>query len=1198
MDAPEDDQDVKLQRASHELLADLGASLNPFLWKRTQSGRRKIRRRVRVREADRLVALLEPFQENPQLLDPHLADLVPILADAFLACVISKAPSKPPPQSQLLMSTSRATCRLIYTFCKVRGDKVIVRFLSTEAKHLEMLLSAIETQSKDEDGESDLGGGWEWEERYIALLWLSQLLFAPFDLASISSQAGLDGTQSDLKTTVPGLVWPSKIPSIAMRTIPLTIHYLSTSSKERDAAKVLLVRVAMRRDMQELGVMDALVKWAISRLRHSSIVEQSTYYYIGILSFIAGILKSSIGTADINAYLSTLFDVMQRLCSAEDDFSKTINASPIIRQTSVNILRNISALLLRSSGILGSSEMVEWVIGYLLDSLGDSATPVRIATSKALSLITLKLAPEMAEQVIEEIMNALRKDILGVTNKSSVPDLSTVNPLQWHGLILTLSQLLYRRAPPPDQLEQIISALIDGVNFEQRSTSGSSVGTNVRDAANLGIWAIARRYTTKELQTIRTKSSSASAGRDDVLQRLAAVLIISATLDPAGNIRRGSSAALQELIGRHPNTIIEGIQLVQTVEYSSVALRSKAMQEIAIQAAALDQVYAKSLLTALETWRGVGDPDVSARRIAAATFGTIACRYMARDTTEIGDEHFWATYCGRINSIVQRLNRLQHRQVEERHGLILCLAATVRSVEEMFLNERATQRLGFPTTYIEKVLSDLRKLLRYILEDAKTSTYRRPELVAEAVCQLLIAVSPLLGFQNRIIVNDPRRQRADLAGNPDVLSTTSDTVRLIDLAGELLGKWLRRNEPEVIEAASTASCAIFSLHIAPKQDIVLSNWVNIITEDQGSRTGQDLGVLSTLFKVFNGLDEVMMKSMRDSIMQAARTRWNLGHDIESRVAILQNLASSGACLSNLSQVTDMISEGLDDYTTDARGDVGSLVRTEALKAAAKVWKAMYEVAHEKLLLFDRLFPKVLRLAAEKLDKVRSEAQKTVNVALSMESTPFGGLSPSSKEYFRALLDMPDLCNLIYRDEYVAQWQDNLLEGLVTSADTGSEDLVRASRAALAEFCEIDNAKLDSICVSLISIMKRNLKNDRVLVPTMEVVGYLFEYRIMQRSSTNWRNLYALIQNAHYQSGNMRKLEAAVKLYGGLLDVYPGAAQKLSSMLLHKYPKVRNEAADTLFVKRGVGKSVNWIKAKQVDLVKLREAMEGGAIAVI
>ena len=888
-----------------------------------------------------------------------------------------------------------------------------------------------------------------------------------------------------------------------MRTIPLAIHYLSTSGKERDAAKVLLVRVAMRRDMQELGVMEALIKWTISCLRHSSNVEQSTYYYIGILSFIAGILKSSIGTADIDAYLPSIFDVVQRICSAEDDLSRSINASPIIRQISVKILRSISVLLLRSSGIVGSSEMVEWTIGYLLDALGDSATPVRIATSKALSLITLKLAPEMAEQVIEEILNALRKDIVGPTKGTQGSDLSTVNLLEWHGLILTLSQLLYRRAPPPRQLGQIIAALIDGVNFEQRSTSGSSVGTNVRDAANLGIWAIARRYTTVELQAVDTTLFSPCAGRDSILQKLAAVLVVSASLDPAGNIRRGSSAALQELIGRHPNTIVEGINLVQTVEYSSVALRSKAMQEVAIQAATLDEVYAKSLLTAIESWRGVGDPDVSARRNAAATFGNIACQYMARDTMKIGDERFWATYCGRINSIVQRLNRLQQRQVEERHGLTLCLATIISSVEDIFRKERAESKVGFQTVYLEKVLSDLRKLLRYVLEDANTSTYRKPELVAEAVCRLLIAVSPLIDPKRSPAGQDSSLYAADHPGGSEMPKSISDTAKLLDLAEELLAKWLRRSEPEVVETASKASSATFYLRSASRQEVLLSNWIKIMNEDQGSRTGQNLGFQSTLFRVFNDLDKVHMESMREPIMQATQTRWNFGHDIESRVAILHNLASSNAYLSNLPQLTDMVSEGLDDYTTDARGDIGSLVRAEALKVATTVWRLLYDIDYKGTLLFDKLFPKVLRLAAEKLDKVRKEAQNTVNTALSIESTPFGSYGPSSKEYFRAVLDIPSLGDLLGGQDYENRWRDNLLEGFVTSADTGSEDLVRASRAALAEYCESDAAKLDSICGGLISIFKRHLKNDRILVPTMEVMGFLFDFQIMQRSTTKY-----------------------------------------------------------------------------------------------
>lgn len=77
------------------------------------------------------------------------------------------------------------------------------------------------------------------------------------------------------------------------------------------------------------------------------------------------------------------------------------------------MLRNICVLVLRQSG--RSSEMVEVIettIGIFLESLADNATPVRLAASKALSVVTLKLAPDMASQVVEEVLASLKRDIL------------------------------------------------------------------------------------------------------------------------------------------------------------------------------------------------------------------------------------------------------------------------------------------------------------------------------------------------------------------------------------------------------------------------------------------------------------------------------------------------------------------------------------------------------------------------------------------------------------------------------------------------------------------------------------------------------------------------------------------------------------------------------------------------------------------
>jgi tubulin-specific chaperone D len=91
-----------------------------------------------------------------------------------------------------------------------------------------------------------------------------------------------------------------------------------------------------------------------------------------------------------------------------------------------------------------------------------------------------------------------------------------------------------------------------------------------------------------------------------------------------------------------------------------------------------------------------------------------------------------------------------------------------------------------------------------------------------------------------------------------------------------------------------------------------------------------------------------------------------------------------------------------------------------------------------------------------------------------------------------------------------QWCLEFFEGLVSSADTGSEDLIRVSRAALANFCDGKTSRGEDlhdqmdlkgfVCESLFEVAKRNISNDRVLVPTLEVISFLFDTGIIQRSN--------------------------------------------------------------------------------------------------
>ncbi|KAK0101839.1 hypothetical protein ONS96_005817 [Cadophora gregata f. sp. sojae] len=1118
MDAPEIEQDVQLEKSAPNLLADLGQSLQLFLRRNGQ-----VRRNVRSSDTDRLVNLLEPFQELPQLLDPYLNKLVPILADAFLQYL--RAPPSKQPTTHLLMPLSKAICKLLYTFCKIRGEKVIVQFLGTETRDLELLLCAIE-----------MGVSWGWEERYITLLWLSQLLLAPFDLASISSQ----GTEDIVELNIPGFSCPANIPAVTLRVISLAVRYLSSSGKERDAAKVLLVRVAMRPDMQQVGVLQALVRWSISCLHPSAGLHSSPYFYIGILSFLAGMLVSSAGTPDMVEYLQEISDVTRDQDGMPTAILDTIRNSAVSRKIVIKLFRAIALLDLAN---LADLDRVQTIIGDLLDFLEDEATPVRLAASKALSIITLKLNPDMASQVVDVVLDTFTSSyrMVGRPGKHS-PDLSNVKPFQWHGLVLTFSHLLYRRSIPPASLTPVLRALRLALAFEKRSaTSAASTGTNVRDAANFGIWALARRYTSAELQAIELDGVPA-------LQTLASDLVVAASLDPAGNVRRGSSAALQELIGRNPDTVAEGIQLVQIVDYHAIALRSRAVEEVAIGAAALSEEYHYALLNALLGWRGVKDSDATVRRTAASALGRLVWEKRLRS----GEP--WTEFRNTLGRVAERIKALVLREGDERHGLVLCLASIIESFSQECLNISSLSDELEAT--ISAVLSHVYEVLKYVI--GSWETFRNQSLIAEAMCKLWMASSTLLSL------SQSRRQE------------------LISLQMAIQENLMSIEDPASIGAISDA--AVDLVTILPKEHklMLVESYIQKSKTFSKSRHALSNGAyLQTLFKVFS-----VVPSQHAAIIDTIQHIWSQDQDPDSRAMMLRCLGKSILMQTNFDDVVGLVEQGLDDFTTTAQGDVGSKVRIEAAKVVAEIWSNSQAKKEDSR---KRLYGRVMRLASEKLDKVRREGQRCLLLELGHVSS----LETSSESYFLALLNI-QLLPWWTTSPYASTWSDTFMSGYITSADTGASALVQSSRVALIEFCEASSTNVDLISNTLLALLTpTSPPNDRILVSALETVSFLLDMDILQRSSINWKTLYYRVQKAHYQSANLRKIEACVKIYGGILDRVSEAKGKLIGMLAHKYPGVRNAVVDELWVSTGgeVLKGTDWTKAKKEDVVRVRGVME-------
>lgn len=803
-----------------------------------------------------------------------------------------------------------------------------------------------------------------------------------------------------------------------------------------------------------------------------------------------------------------------------------VKSSAVARKLFVKIFRNIVILCLQAppEGV-DTTSIVEDVIGILLETLADGDTPVRFGASKALSMVTLKLDPNMAAEIVEAILDTLNEDVL---LESSRRDLSAVNPLRWHGLTLTLSHLLYRRAVSTDQLPQILNALLLALTFEQRSATGAAIGTNIRDAANFGIWAIARRYTTDELQKVDLAAIGAvqdSKYNVSITQMLAIELIQCACLDPAGNIRRGSSAVLQELVGRHPDTIIEGIALIQVVDFHAVGLRQRAITDVTFEATKFSPMYWDALFKGLLGWRGIGAVDEASRVATAHAIGTLS-------TTQSPEIVYTM-----LTAIRNQLKKLASRQVEERHGLMLAAAAVLKQEQDRDGSTR--RRARSPGLVIEdnaldrpdKDINRLKEFWSVLQEDVTlndkdfTSPSLRPGLTATAWLNLFRA-----------------------------LLTTSSVVSDIPTPMNFMERFnlcLGRGEESVLAEIPDAVIAFTAAISFNERDQLVRSWLSYLTAGTKMSHARSAGRVLALGAALGLWGEQLADWVQ--ILATLTTRCTIEASIEERVDALKSLklvvlgiydrrSRDALTLGNANDspppathkimisIAQAALKSLNDYTVDDRGDTGSLVRLEALDLVeAATLEAMYFGRHQSyarpqdagiVALQLQLTNATVRLSLERLDKVRARAWQHGTRVIE---------DYSSYEYFRYSLQSLYRCPFFHPSERNFAMIENeqtmlsFFEGYCSSAGgLGSEALAQVTRAALYDYLDSLDVERDpddgseltptllEVCNTLCNLVKRCLgnafdfpkkpDNDRVLVPVLEVITFLLDWNIIQRLS--------------------------------------------------------------------------------------------------
>ncbi|KAL9619059.1 MAG: hypothetical protein Q9160_006314 [Pyrenula sp. 1 TL-2023] len=1160
-DARDDNKDIQLYKSSRELLPELRLKLPSLV-----RARGHIRYWVLDREAENIAKLLDRFQEWPQLLDQDLPVFISTLVEALLEYLQRGSESyhfSVPIDAALPLP--RAVCRLLYSFCKVRGQKVIVRFFHNKARYVDLLLRAF-CHWTELDGRSDNGANATitWEEYYIMLLWLSHLMLTPFDLDTISSYSLPNYPNYSLAIQ-------ANLPGVSKSLLTAAMTHAFSPGKERDAACALLVRMALRPDMQRYELLKSLLEMVIATITDvSDDASTSVYRKIGAIAILSGVFKSG-SESDIAPFLQKVFATLRQTVENQDGKSAT-QSNAYTRQLLIKAIRIVLVRCLTPTltKYLSSDldDTINFSIEYFVSSLNDKDTPVRVEASKSISLCTLKLGPPDDESIVQGMVDMLGGDIrfedvlAGQPSTTSLPDdalfdlistsknLEHADGLQWHGVMLSLARLLLNRSLELHLLPDVVKILISGLDFEQRSSKGAVFGTQVRDAASFGLWSLSRKYTTLEL-TMQSLSRNPDLNHGsplNLVKKVASALIICGCFDPQGNMRRGASAALQELIGRHPDVVDQGIPLVQLIDYQGVASRKRAMQKISCGVALLHQSYWADLSRAILTWRGVGAADAVSRRAAAETF------------CELGEQSDHQQLLSLLEYTLKMLHRLpSHGSTDKRHGLLYALAAVIDAFTKMSYSSGNSRSQGHvdaevtDQTRISNIISSLYGDIHFgssIL--GREPSFGTPRnLLYESISKL---VGSLFSSVNKGAVPSP------------VLSQTPVIDTFV--------KCIKTNDEETANVILSTSQQVFGALPENDRAVVVSNIAITSTSPRlgslmalaGAYKGTRLEaknerIVSFHYQIYLDLRRYIG---RDSPVETRCSAWrSLREIVVVNRKALQNENHPKSATAWINEIDVPLSDALDDYTTDHRGDVGSWVRLEGIKfLEALITNHASELVLENI---SPLIGSLVRMAAERLDKVRLQSWKSLSLSWTTLQ-----LRPAISALFtdeRAVSHPQYFTHLL--SQFHASHPLPLLKGYVTSFSGGAESLAIATCTALVSFLSSSTPPDTDIFSHAITILSEATRDDRYAVPCLHLIAFLLDQGLVPRSA-NYVRCFAKVELAHYRSANSARLQAALLCYAGLMigdspAAREKACRKVRVLVRHPQTKIRGVAEEVLLL---------------------------------
>ncbi|KAF2356648.1 Tubulin-specific chaperone D C-terminal [Trinorchestia longiramus] len=1159
-----------------------------------------------------LKTILDKYQAQPHLMDPHLEELLSILLQFIMdfhsanvqALQDTTLSSNLQQNSQNSLQYSQNTnhhsqtsslamkkaiagqaFKYIYLLTKVRGYKSILKKFPHEVSYLIPILQMLEQcQATDSD----------FYDIYVLLLWLSIVIYMPFNLKDFGAAVTAEDTNPVQKI---------------LSVIKLELR---SSQSSRDMAAFLASKVLTRPDLRT-SHLPAFVEDCLQVISDGS---SCSFEVLGCLRSLGLIWKHGRREELLPLSSRCLKHILQSQITSRSDSLVRKLALKLVqrigltflpprmaswryqrgqRSLAVNVItdpnniqvvpdsKNTGSLnTYKSDGAVQAEDdddvdvnpEMEDIIDVLLRGLKDTETIVRYSCSKGVGRVCARLPRALGTEVVSAVLACFSP---------------TDSHHAWHGACLALAEMGRRGLLLPVTLPDVVRVLQQAFVYD-KLMGQNSVGSNVRDAACYLCWSLARAYDPHTLAPY--------------VEQLATGLLLVALFDREIPCRHAAAAAFQEHVGRQ-GSFPHGIAILVEVDYFSVGVRATAYLKLAPFVASFEE-YRIALIDHLLDFK-LSHWDTVVRQLAAKSLALLT-------------EHC-PEYCSSV-ALPRLLTAATGPVLVARHGAILALGGLVSALYNYaqrsglplshFVNDEAVHSIwqisrqlqerrllqGVGGVYMRAALSDLicgccnsrlplpcstaREWLAlleegivYEEENVRTSSVKAIALLWSRLCEEREDASAVTYSSGVPVVkldctsDNSCNQRAtipnDPSGAPATPTTDTDDVQeLRALLGEAtMNKYLQRLSDE------------------------RENWVQ--------------GWAAALGEVPRAMLLVDGAALLGGLMAASRVTpqtapWATArkHAIASITAVVLRRGFTGAgavSQSELDRVLRCLLDATDDYTTDRRGDVGAWVREAAVTATQELLLALAAcpscpVSASESQTAEALC-RIVQLCVERIDCTRRVAGAALSALL--HSCPPVQHIPHHTLISQELLGRKICGDINWGSDRVSfpllhpllalqPYSRRLIMGYAYSLGGVSATLAQSSKDALEghlQTCSLESVK--SFVLTLLQILTDKTVNSRLVLPVLKTLEHFIMStslldEVLEKDSELAEDLVSCLRRQSQGCHDYHKLVSLCSGMAEMLRLNSTVSKPVLTQLLvflgYQYPKVRAVTATSLLTALG------------------------------